>query len=61
MEVSTTMPDSITVPTTFILTLSSLSIYLLGFSFYLFKKWEKANELSDSWELKARHNHKHSL
>jgi hypothetical protein len=57
MEVTTTMPDSITIPATFVLALSGLTIYLLGFCFYLFKKWQKANELSESWELKARHNY----
>ena len=49
------MYDSVTVPSTFILALTSLTIYLLGFCFYLFKKWQKCIKDCELWELKARH------
>tara|TARA_R110000824_G_scaffold382986_1_gene576329 strand:- start:44 stop:253 length:210 start_codon:yes stop_codon:yes gene_type:complete len=45
-----TMDNSITIPTTFLIAITALDIYLLGFCFYLFKKWHKTIEASDRWE-----------
>ena len=44
------MENSITVPITFFIVIVALDIYLLGFCFYLFKKWHKTIKSSDKWE-----------
>ena len=44
------MENSITVPITFFIAIVALDIYLLGFCFYLFKKWHKTIEKCDYWK-----------